>query len=100
MSHFKRTFSHLSFIFVAVFISLSTATVRANCPFGNCNGLACLAICVYCGDEELVGSCWDPYSHCWMMIGRFYVKDYNGEPGTPCYICGSVDSSAPIWCEP
>jgi len=52
MSQFKRKFSHLSFIFVAVFLSLSTPA-SANCPFGNCNDLVCLAICEYCGDEQL-----------------------------------------------
>jgi hypothetical protein len=100
----KRHLRHLVVLCITLFVSLQASPALANCPYGSCSQLEqaqCLAICEPCTDY-ITGSCWDPYSHCWMVIVMKRRLDRGGTPEDPgpCYECAGVEASDPLWCDP
>lgn len=88
---------------VLVLLTSSSQTLFAQCPYGNCGQLAgysCLAICDPCAEDWPYNYCFDNQLNCYMGIFDVHRKDYDGETGSPCYICGSVTTSGPLWCLP
>jgi hypothetical protein len=82
---------------LAVVLTIAAiANPRAACP-GNwsCSQLDpfhCFEICVYCGDEEFVGYCYD--WNCWFgLVYAVHVKDYVPS----CTVCGSVHGHDCWW---
>jgi len=87
----------LRWLSIVILATLSlTGPVRAACPGENwsCSQLAgyqCLDVCDYCSWEFSQEICfsWE----CWFgTVYYIVITDSNGDPGGPCYVCGSIQA--------